>query len=137
MGLGFGISSSSNDKKLSSCIGSRGLNSSSYLDEKIIDNTISNNLPNPDPLNYQISEYHTIGKYLIIKIHYLDCKNYEGNKIMVYENCTLKQLLKQKYIDPHFCDNKKYHSPIARFVPTKIGWKMALNFCLMLTNDKV
>jgi hypothetical protein len=35
----------------------------------------------------------------------------------------------QKIIDPHFSDNKNFYSPIARFVPTDDGWRMAEAFC--------
>ena len=48
---------------------------------------------------------------------------------------TKEELIKQGKdvgIDPHFSDNKKYHSPIARFEPTDRGWEMALTLCINL-----
>ena len=85
----------------------------------------SPNYPNPDPNNYKIIRAYEYNNKLIVEIKYLDCTNYEGNKILYYEDCTLVKLLKQKSIDPHFSENKKFHSPTARFEPTERGWCMA------------
>jgi hypothetical protein len=87
------------------------------------------NLPNPDPNNYKILKSKTIGKFLIIEIQYLDCTNYEGKKILIFDSCDMVDLLVQKAIDPHFSDNKGFHSPIARFEPTEKGWVLAVWFC--------
>ena len=70
---------------------------------------------NPNPKNYKFLKTLQIGKFLIVEMQYPDCKNYEGKKIMVYKDVTFKTLQKQKLIDPHFSDNKKFKSPIARF----------------------
>lgn len=85
----------------------------------------SPNYPNPDPNNYKIIRGYEYNNNLIVEIKYLDCTNYEGRKILFYENCTLLDLMKQKSIDPHFSENKKFHSPTARFEPTERGWCMA------------
>jgi hypothetical protein len=79
-------------------------------------------LPNPDPSNYKIVKLEQHGSYLLMLINYPDCTNYEGNKILLYKDVTLAKLMFQKVLDPHFCGNKKYHSPIARFEPTQFGW---------------
>jgi hypothetical protein len=84
---------------------------------------------NPDPGDYKIKNLRYINGYLIIFINYPNCDNYEGNKILIFRNVTLTELKKQKLIDPHFCDSSKFHSPIARFVPTEEGWDMAMKFC--------
>jgi len=81
-------------------------------------------LPNPNPANYSVIRSEDVNGKLIIEIKYHDCTNYEGRKIMVYE-CTLDELMKQKLIDPHFCNNDNYFSPIARFEPTERGWNNA------------
>lgn len=85
---------------------------------------------NPDPSNYQLVRAEEgLGKYLIVMIKYPDCKNYEGNKILVFKDVTLIELVNQKLIDPHFFPgDDKRKSPIARFVPTEEGWQMALVF---------
>lgn len=91
-------------------------------------------LPNPDPNNYVIKQYNQCGKYLLVAITYPDCTNYEGRKILLYKGITIKKLLKQKIIDPHFSDNKKFYSPIARFEPTQEGWDMGVK--LMKSYEK-
>ncbi len=93
------------------------ISSSSY------DSYIQN--PNPDPFKYKILDALQYDRYLIIKIKYPNCINYEGIKILLYENCTLLDLVKQEEIDPHFSNNKTRKSPIARFVPTDEGMTMA------------
>jgi hypothetical protein len=85
--------------------------------------------PNPQPHRYKILKALRVRNYLIVKIKYLDCTNYEGVKILVYQGIRLADLKKQKLIDPHFSENKKYNSPIARFEPTEKGWRLALKLC--------
>jgi hypothetical protein len=92
--------------------------------------------PNPEPSHYDILRSEQVGRFLIIMLRYPDCTNYEGVKISVYCDCTLKQLKAQKRIDPHFAENKKYHSPIARFEPTQLGWNMARLLCVELTRKR-
>ena len=41
---------------------------------------------------------------------------------MVYKDCNIDKLKNQKLIDPHFAENKKLYSPIARFEPTIEGY---------------
>lgn len=89
-------------------------------------------LPNPNPNNYVILDSEQVGNNLVVRIKYPDCTNYEGEKILVFANTTLPQLVKQKAIDPHFSENKKYLSPIARFVPTSKGWTLALTCANMI-----
>ncbi len=86
-------------------------------------------LPNPDPDNYKIIAVAERGDFMVTKINYPDCTNYEGNKILVFQGVKLLDLINQKLIDPHFCSaNPKYAFPIARFTPTDEGWQMALRF---------
>ena len=103
----------------------------------VVNNNINIVVPgNPYPANYKIIDTLTYGDILIVEIQYPDCKNYEGRKILVYEGVTSQELRKQKYIDPHFSINKKFHSPIARFEPTERGWKMAESFAKMWNSKK-
>lgn len=81
--------------------------------------------PNPDPKKYSIKRVQKQGDFLIIKINYPDCTNYEGNKILVYRGCTIVNLVEQGAIDPHFSENPDFLSPVARFKPDEEGWKMA------------
>lgn len=96
----------------------------------INNSTNINNLGNPDPNRYSVLKADIINGYLIIKIKYFDCYNYEGDKILVYDKgIMLEKLMNQKLIDPHFSDKQEYISPIARFEPTERGWYMAIKFC--------
>lgn len=84
---------------------------------------------NPDPSNWKILKAQEHGKFLILMMEYPDCTNYEGKKILVFEDVTMIDLVNQKMIDPHFFPkNPKFKSPIARFEPTDRGWKMAEKF---------
>jgi hypothetical protein len=93
-------------------------------------------LPNPNPYNFQIIywEEHK-EKYTIAEIIYPDCTNYEGHKICVYET-THEKLSAQEFLDPHFCNNSKHLSPIARFVPTEKGLQMAQALVKTLLNEE-
>ncbi len=84
---------------------------------------------NPDPNEYEINWHETIGRMLLVQITYLNCTNFEGKKILVFEHTKIKDLKRQKAIDPHFSSNKDYFSPVARFEPTKRGQRMARSFC--------
>lgn len=91
--------------------------------------------PNPNPKNYRIDYAEHIGAHLVVGVVYPDCTNYEGRKIMVFANLTLAQLMNQKWIDPHFCDNPAFHSPVARFEPTDRGRKLARATAYSLTTS--
>lgn len=85
-------------------------------------------LPNPRADNYRIIKYREFDNSVVVKIKYLDCTNYEGIKILYFDNCKLKDLKRQKLIDPHFSENKDFISPTARFEPTRFGWRDAIMF---------
>jgi hypothetical protein len=61
---------------------------------------------NPNPNRYSIIESIERNNFLLIKINYIDCSNYEGNKILLYKGVDLTSLLSQGSIDPHFSENK-------------------------------
>ncbi len=71
----------------------------------------------------------------VLKVKYESCPDcsYEGIKILVYKNVTMKDMLKWRVIDPHFSDkqpkdHKHAPSPIARFPASDEGWEAALSF---------
>ena len=105
--------------------------SSSNYDTKIVERIVEINT-NPDPKKYKILRNLVNGEYLILLVHYPDCTNYEGKKILVFEKATLKDLKEQGSIDPHFSNNTDKHSPIARFEPTERGWEFACLFVYLL-----
>lgn len=133
MGVTKMFSSSSGEEKSVSMF-SHWL-SGSKNDNNVIVNEAKKTLPNPNPSNYEIQRHLHIGKFLIIQIKYLDCINFEGVKILVFKT-TIEKLMCQKNIDPHFCDNKKFISPIARFIPTKEGWQDAIDYVNTKINKK-
>lgn len=103
-----------------------GFSNSSYEKVNVIKNV------NPDPKRCYIKKHLKIGIFLILYIRYIDSINFEGNKLLVYNNCILEDLEKQLLtvgVDPHFSNTKEFYSPIARFIPTDEGIKMAISFC--------
>lgn len=90
------------------------------------------NLPtgNPDPRNYEILAEERRGDYLIVIVHYPDCHNYEGLKLMVYKwSNHLHEAWAQYGMDPHFSRTRAWRAPVARFKPTSEGLAMARKVC--------
>ena len=94
----------------------------------------------PDPRVFHITKsyYEDLpnGSLLVVLVNYPNCKNFEGDKILIFKDITMAELNKQKVLDPHFSNNKKFHSPIARFKPTDDGWILALMFIRMFVKYK-
>ena len=85
---------------------------------------------NPNPKNYKIEKVTKINNLTIVQINYPDCKNYEGNKILVLEGVSSEDLMNARIIDPHFTNAKAATMvPIARFPPNARGLEMAKAFC--------
>jgi hypothetical protein len=82
----------------------------------------------PDPHNFCVEATEQIGRFLIARIRYPDATNFEGRKILVFQNIVATDLLDATTLDPHFCDGD-HLAPIARFIPTAQGFKMAKVFC--------
>jgi len=80
--------------------------------------------PSPEIENYTIVKWFYYNEHLMVWVNYKDVDNYEGNKIMIYKNCTIEQLTSQKLIDPHFSSNKEMYSPFVRLEPTNEGWEV-------------
>lgn len=84
---------------------------------------------NPNPINFKILKYEKVGKFIVVLIRYPECFNYEGLKILVFENVSTHTIKNLTSIDPHFCNSDTHPSPIARFVPNSKGWRYAISFC--------
>lgn len=119
MGLKMGFSSSSYD---CSCTCGQ------------TNNTIATG--NPDPSNFEIKQVFAKGEYILCSIHYPDCRNYEGNKILLFKDLKVASLYNFNTIDPHFSNNKKFKSPIARFEPTAFGWECGVGLIHTLLGDE-
>jgi hypothetical protein len=89
-------------------------------------------ITNPNPANFSILKFEMVGEFLILFVRYPDCTNFEGRKILVFEDISADDLFDQKRLDPHFCE--ECFSPIARFVPTQHGWDLAMKFCQKCCN---
>ena len=85
-------------------------------------------LGEPQPHNFSIiKSVRYNNNWCVVWLNYPDCKNFEGNKILVYESWEKFTALEKKgIIDPHFLE--KNFSPFARFQPTEEGWKSAQQF---------
>lgn len=67
-----------------------------------------------------------IGDFTIVKINYTTCRNFGGDKILVFQGLEPGEISKATEIDPHFYPESKL---IARFVPTEEGFNMAFYLC--------
>lgn len=81
--------------------------------------------PNPNPYRFSIEEIWPGEKYVLLKVNYPDATTFEGNKLLLMEGISVKDILKLKSIDPHFFKGGKI---IARFAPTKKGLALAKKF---------
>ncbi|TRZ48934.1 MAG: hypothetical protein D4S01_09490 [Dehalococcoidia bacterium] len=80
----------------------------------------------PNPSRFTIQKYVKFHNAYVLRVHYHDCTNYEGIKVMVYDG----QYQERNELDPHF--NTCSTSPLARFKPTHRGWAFALAFAKAL-----
>ena len=77
----------------------------------------------PNPKNYKIKQTYSQNGFVLAKINYPGCRNYHGDKVILFEGITESDLLKQSYIDPHFIE-KNNPKVVARFIPEESGWEM-------------
>ena len=80
---------------------------------------------NPDPEKFTVTKSFVSGTYACALISYANCTNYEGKKIVVFENMTIEDIWNMKVIDPHFAQDGKV---IARFRPDDEGWSDAIAY---------
>ncbi len=66
--------------------------------------------------NIKIRKSQEIRRFLVVLVRYPDCKNYEVEKILVFEDIEFIDIKHARSIDPHFCDSDDHPSPIARFL---------------------
>ena len=79
----------------------------------------------PDPANFEIQKLTDKGGgYIIARIRYPDCTNYNGDKILLFKDMTRTHIESLNRLDPHFSDDR--NSPIARFKPTGEGFRLAM-----------
>ncbi len=81
--------------------------------------------PNPNPARWIIeSETRYPNGWVVALVFYPGCTNYEGRKILVFDDGDRYDfLVRHKILDPHFDD--RCYSPVARFEPTARGVDLA------------
>jgi hypothetical protein len=88
---------------------------------------------NPDPFKFSVVKRYQEGVFSALQVHYPDCKNFEGNKILVFNDSEeLDKKLTSKNLDPHFFEGSAL---LARFAPTKEGWKRAVQLVKDLASE--
>ena len=84
--------------------------------------------PNPSPDRWTYLDHAQYAEAYALKVRYLDCTNYEGVKVMVYRGQWRDKA--RTCLDPHFTHEKD--SPIARFRPDEVGWRLACVLAMSL-----
>jgi hypothetical protein len=90
----------------------------------------------PDSEKYEIVDVVQVGKHLVVKATYPNCRkcSYEGTKVMVYLDTSPLDAMKWRKIDPLFTDATKPRpkteapGPAARFPASAEGWQDAINY---------
>lgn len=78
---------------------------------------------NPNPLNYEIQWCLAQGDFLLARVKYFGCTNYEGDKLLLFFEMTEKELRALRELDPHFTEKSKL---IGRFKPDAGGEALAM-----------
>lgn len=86
--------------------------------------------PNPDPSRWELLELHQFSKGYALKVRYLDCTNFEGVKVMVFEG---RYVPGKRPLDPHFAERG---GPYARFRPDAVGMRLAIALAKALGGDE-
>lgn len=85
----------------------------------------------PNPLEFKINEAVEENGYLVADITYPNCSNFEGRKIILFDNVSKEWLYSLSELDPHFEENGYI---VARFEPTKRGIQLAIKAALCPRN---
>ena len=82
---------------------------------------------NPSPTKFWIEQILVVRQFVILKVKYYGCTNFEGMKVLVYFLADYNESFDGKVLDPHFSEG---FCPVARFKPTPEGWAFARYFAL-------
>jgi len=108
------------------------------VEERLCRNTTAKDNPKLDRWRI-VKQWRAEGyKHCIVELQYPDCTNYEGRKILVFDENKFDEVIRfnKGLIDPHFSDdNRKYLHPIARFAPNKEGWIHAASLIHLLNGN--
>jgi len=82
---------------------------------------------NPDPYKFKIiKKSFKRNNKIAIWVNYPNCINFEGNKVIVLSIKDYNTCIKTGKLDPHFSDRGQ--TVLARFQPTKKGWRDAIKY---------
>ena len=82
---------------------------------------------NPVAHRFKVLRRQRVRQALVALVQYPDCTNFEGTKILVYDDYRSFERLKASgNLDPHFMVDES--SLVARFRPGEEGWQLALLF---------
>lgn len=92
---------------------------------------------NPNPFNFKVTQLAGYGDKLgLVWVNYPNCKNYEGDKILLVEGVNPDVIPFLKELDPHFTDTDRLpYKVIARFEPTEMGWTIGIQVAKMLSQS--
>jgi hypothetical protein len=76
----------------------------------------------PKSERFTLERVHGVGTYVCALIHYLDATDFEGRKIIVFQDAT-EGIIRNTAIDPHFTEKGNI---VARFLPGEQCWQNAL-----------
>jgi len=88
-------------------------------------------VPTPDPRSFSVLKSYRRGNNVALMIKYPEAENYEGLKILVFENEPKEFVAGAIQFDPHFFPDSNL---VARFAPTTRGWAMATDLVTNLSN---
>lgn len=86
--------------------------------------TSKNDINFVDIYNYKTVATFVRGQWTLLKLNYPNCKNYDGDKIILLKGFKLAELEADKF-DPHFLQGNKI---FGRFEPTLEGWQAGMEF---------
>jgi len=93
------------------------------------------NPPNPDPARWELLDRYVLPKAYVLVVRYLDARNFEGVKVLVYRGeYPGDEVIQASPLDPHFSESG---GPLARFRPTKAGALYAAHLARQLDAAKV
>lgn len=91
--------------------------------------SFSSDKRNPDPKHFVVIQQLAVNNLYLSVLKYANCTNYEGKKIIL---STIDPWTSKSF-DPHFMEDGVV---IARFAPTKEGWKLGLIMLRHLLEEK-
>jgi hypothetical protein len=81
----------------------------------------SKTAPNPNPHRFQIRWIKEYSNCTAALVHYPDCDNFEGEKLLVFSGMCAAKIRAMRVLDPHFREDMNL---IARLRPDELGMRV-------------